>query len=158
MELWLLRASAPLVDPASPRPSEHLALSAEGRRIVRALGQLVKTSEDPEVGAMLSSPHATSIQTAELFADRVDYVGVIDVLPALAGGVPPSVFVPPLLARSGIVILVAEEPVLSDVGAFVVSRPSFPQLQRAQVSVLRDREPAWCLRPGDLARQLLLLA
>jgi len=153
-----LRESAPIDDPAGARPPEHRALSAEGRRVVRALGTLVRTSESPDVAAVFTSPHATAVQTAELFADRVDYVGVIDVLPALAGGIPPSVFVPPLLARSGIVVLVAEEPVLSDVGAFVVGRPSFPQLQRAQLSVLRDREPAWRLRPGDLARQLLLLA
>ena len=47
---------------------------------------------------------------------------------------------------------------VSRLGAFLVGRPTFPPLVPAQVSVIRDRQPAWCLRPGDLGRQLLLVA
>ena len=130
----------------------------QGRRVVRALGTLVKRAESPEITAVLTSPHPASVQTAELFAERVDYLGVVEAVPALAGGVPAEVVMQPILARGGTVLVVAEEPLLSDLGAFVVSRPSFPQLMHAQISVLEDRKPAWRLRPGDLARQLLLLA
>ena len=98
------------------------------------------------------------MQTAELFADRVDYVGIIEVLPALSNNVPPQVIAPLLLARGSSIVVVGDEPSLSNLGAFLIGRPTFPPLMHAQVSVIRDRQPAWCLRPGEITRQLLLVA
>ena len=43
-------------------------------------------------------------------------------------------------------------------GAFLVGRPTFPPLVHAQVSVIRDRQPAWCMRPGEMGKSLLLVA
>jgi hypothetical protein len=82
---------------------------------------------------------------------------MIEVVPGLATGVSLEILVPPLLSRGDAIAIVADEPALSSIGAFLVSRPSFPQFMHAQVSVLRDRQPAWRLRPGDLARHQLLL-
>lgn len=139
-------------------PEAHRHLSAEGRQVIRALGNKLRLTEEPSFDAILTSPLATATQTAELFADRVDYVGVIEVLPALANNVPPQVIAPALLARGGSIVVVGDEPALSALGAFLIGRPTFPPLMHAQVSVIRDRQAAWCLRPGDIARSLLLVA
>lgn len=156
METWLLRTSACDVDASRPEAAPHLSL--EGRRVVRALGNKIKMTEEPSFDRVVSSPVAAAIQTAELFADRVDYVGVIEVMQELEPGVPPQVAAPLLLARGERVLVVGDEPSLSILGAFLVSRPTFPPLLHGQVSVIVDRAPAWCLRPGDLARSLLLVA
>jgi len=150
VELWLVRAA--LVE------GELGHLSAEGRRMIRALGSKLKLDEAPVFDRIVASPGPAAIQSAELFADRVDYVGVVEVSPALAAGVPGAVALPMLLARGSVVAVFGDEPALSALGAFLVGRPTFPPLVPAQVSVIRDRQPAWCLRPGDLARQLLLVA
>ena len=126
--------------------------------MIRALGNKLRLSEEPSFDLMFTSPHATATQTAELFADRTDYVGVIEVLPALAGNVPPQVIAPLLLSRGSSIVIVGDEPWLSNLGAFLVGRPTFPPLLHAQVSVIRDRQPAWCLRPGDTTRSQLLVA
>ena len=106
----------------------------------------------------VTSPLAAAVQTAELFADRVDYVGVIEVLPALGTTVPPQVIAPMLLARGSSIVVIGDEPSLSALGAFLVGRPTFPPLLHGQVSVIKDRQPAWCLRPGETTRSLLLVA
>lgn len=155
MDIFLLRSSLGLEgtpDDASPH------LSAEGRRMVRAIGNKIRLTEEPSFDRVVTSPRPAAVQTAELFADRVDYVGVIEVLPSLSNNVPPQVIAPLLLARGSTMLIVADEPALSALGAFLVGRQTFPPLVHAQVSVIRDRQPAWCLRPGDLGRQLLLVA
>ena len=158
MDIFLVRSSLAADDSPSV-PEAHRHLSAEGRQIIRAIGNKLRLSEEPSFDAFFTSPLATATQTAELFADRVDYVGVIEVLPALANNVPPQVIVPMLLARgASSMVLVADEPALSALGAFLVGRPTFPPLLHGQVSVIRDRQPAWCLRPGDMAKSLLLVA
>jgi phosphohistidine phosphatase SixA len=151
METWLLRTSTRENDRAQ-------FLSLEGRRIVRALGNKIKLTEEPIFDRVVSAPSIAAVQTAELFADRVDYVGVVEVMQELEIGVPPQVAAPLLLARGERVLVVGDEPSLSMLGAFLVSRPTFPPLVHGQVSVIVDRAPAWCLRPGDLARSLLLVA
>jgi phosphohistidine phosphatase SixA len=146
VDIYLVRSSL-AVDDASVQEA-HRHLSAEGRQIIRALGNKLRLSEEPSFDRFVTSPLPAALQTAELFADRVDYVGVIEVLPALGNNVPPQVIAPLLLARGSSIVL----------GAFLVGRPTFPPLMHAQVSLIRDRQPAWCLRPGDLAKQLLLVA
>jgi phosphohistidine phosphatase SixA len=157
VDIFLLRTSLAADDSPSV-PEAHRHLSIEGRQLIRALGNKLRLSEEPSFDLMFTSPHATATQTAELFADRTDYVGVIEVLPALAGNVPPQVIAPLLLSRGNSIVVVGDEPWLSNLGAFLVGRPTFPPLLHAQVSVIRDRQPAWCLRPGDTTRSLLLVA
>ena len=99
-----------------------------------------------------------AVQTAELFAERTEFTGVIEVLPSLASNVPAEVVAPLLLARGPSVVVVGDEPFLSAIGAFLIGRPTFPPPLRGQISVIEDRKPAWCLRPGELAKSLLLVA
>ena len=133
-------------------------LSIEGRQLVRALGSRIRLNEEPTFDRFVTSPAPAAVQTAELFADRVDYVGVVEVLPALAGGVPPQVVAGLLLARGSSIVVVGDEPALSALGAFLVGRPTFPPLVPSQVSVIRDHQPGWCFRPGEVGRSLLLVA
>jgi phosphohistidine phosphatase SixA len=160
VDIFLLRSSLAFqgaVDDV-PVPEAHRHLSIEGRQMVRAIGNKIRLNEEPSFDRVLTSALPSAVQTAELFADRVDYVGVIEVLPSLSSNVPPQVIAPLLLARGSTVLVVGDEPALSALGAFLIGRQTFPPLVRAQVSVIRDRQPAWCLRPGDLGRQLLLVA
>lgn len=155
VQVYLLRTSllaARVSDDAPP------FLSAEGRQLARAVGSRVQTSEAPSFDAVLVSPVPAAVQTAELFADRVDYLGAPEVLATLVGGVPAPVLGKLVLARGASVLVVADEPSLSELGAFLVGRPTFPQLKPGQVSVIVDGRPAWCFRPGELARALLLVA
>ena len=156
MDIFLLRSSLAIDDAAVPDAHRHLSL--EGRQLIRALGNKLRLTEEPSFDRFLTSPLPAAMQTAELFADRVDYVGLIEVLPALSNNVPPQVIAPLLLARGSSIVVVGDEPSLSSLGAFLLGKPTFPPLAHAQVSVIRDRQPAWCLRPGDLGRQLLLVA
>lgn len=157
VEIYLLRSSL-VVDDSPDVPAAHRYLSGDGRQIVRAIGNKIRLTEEPSFDRFITSPLASAVQTAELFADRTDYVGVIETMPLLAAITPPSVIAPLLLARGSRMVVVADEPMLSTLGAFLVGRPTFPQAVHAQVSVIVDRKPAWCLRPGELGRQLLLVA
>lgn len=152
MDVFLLRTS--LVDTGTSH------LSAEGRRIVRALGNKLKLSDEPSFDRFVVSTEPAAVQTAELFADRTDYVGVIETLPLLADPkTPGEVVVSKLLERgSAAVVVVADEPILATVGAFLVGRPTFPPAVHAQISCIRDRRPEWFLRPGEIGRQVLLVA
>ena len=156
MEIYLLRSSLTADDGAVPEAQRWLSL--EGRQIVRAIGNKIRLTEEPSFDRFLVSPTPAAVQTAELFADRTDYVGVIETLPLLAASSPPSVVTPLVLSRAGVVVVVADEPMLATLGAFLVGRPTFPPAMHGQVSVVKDRQPAWCLRPGELGRQLLLVA
>lgn len=149
MDLALLRTSL---------ATDEGYLSLEGRQILRALGNRIRLNEEPSFDRFVSSPQPAAVQTAELFADRVDYIGLVEVLPSLSGGVPPQVVAKELLGRGESIVVVADEPFLSALGAFLVGRPTFPPLVHAQVSIIKDRAPAWCFRPGETGRSQLLVA
>ncbi|CAN5158850.1 hypothetical protein BH09MYX1_BH09MYX1_07030 [soil metagenome] len=143
---------------ASEAPVAHRHLSLEGRQLIRAMGQKVRLAEEPSFDRFITSALAPAVQTAELFADRVDYIGAIEVMPALAASIPPQIAAAQILARGSIVAVFADEPELSALGAFLIGRPTFPLLVHAQVSVITDRKPAWYLRPDTMARGPLLVA
>ena len=149
MDIYLLRSAI---------AADDLHLSLEGRQVVRALGNKVRLTEEPSFDRVVTCAHVSCVQTAELFADRVDYVGLVEVLPALANNVPPQIVTPLLLAHGTTILVVGEEPSLSALGAFLIGRPTFPPLVHAQLSLIRDRRPEWCMRPGELGKSLLLVA
>lgn len=149
MDIALLRASL---------ATDEGHLSLEGRQVIRALGNRIRLNEEPSFDRFVTSPLPAAVQTAELFADRVDYLGVVEVLPSLAGSVPPEVVARGLLARGESIVVAGDEPFLSALGAFLIGRPTFPPLVHAQVSIIVDRKPAWCFRPGEVGRSQLLVA
>lgn len=158
MDVYLVRSSL-VVDDSPEVPAPNRYLSAEGRQILRAIGNKLRLTEEPSFDRVITSPLAAAVQSAELFADRVDYVGVIEVLPTLAAAsAPASVIASSILERGQTVAVIADEPVLASVGAFLVGRPTFPPALHAQVSFVRDRTPVWCLKPGESGRSQLLVA
>ncbi len=154
MNVFLVRAGLTAGDPSAP----ELHLSREGRQVVRQVASTLMRLEAPSFDRVMVSPTVAAAQTAELFADRVDFLGVVEALGALTSGVPPAVSAAAVLASGANVAVVADEPALSALGAFLVGRPTFPPLLHGQVSVIEDRAPAYCLRPGDQVRSLLLVA
>lgn len=141
-----------------PGPEATAALSLEGRRLVRAIATKLQLDEAPNFDRIVTSPLPSAVMSAELFAERVDYVGVVEVLAGLTGRVPANVVAKDLLGAGQTILIVADEPQLSQLGAHLAGRPTFPPPMRAQLSVLRDGKPLYALRAGEPTRSLLVLA
>lgn len=152
MLIHLLRASLSEGDSDS-----HRFLTQEGRRLARALGMKMKDYE-PAFDRIVASPSPAAVQTAELFAERVDFLSIVEVMPSLASGVPPQIAGALLQARGESIVVVSDEPGLSALGAFLVGRPTFPPGVPAQLSAIRDRKPEWYQRPDEIGRGLLHVA
>ena len=133
-------------------------LSIEGRQTIRAMGAKMVKEGAPNVDRVLVKNDPAAIQTAELLADRLDFLGAVEVLPSLDASVPAQVAAQAVLARGEAVLIVADEPELSALGAFLVGRPTFPQLDAAQVSAIENREAVWYSRPNTPARLPLNVA
>lgn len=134
----------------------HLTL--EGRRVIRSAATTFQKLESVSFDRVLTSPLGPCVQTAELFAERVDYLGVVEVTASLAAGAPPELAARQVLSAGESVLVVADEPALAALGAFLVGRPTFPPHLHGQLSAIANRQPAFCLRPGETERALLLLA
>ncbi len=157
MDIYLLRPS--LTENVSPAVADTQAfLSLGGRQLVRAIGNKLRLTCEPSIDRVITTATPAAVQTAELFADRLDYVGIIEVFPSLAAGIPPQIAASLVLTHGSSVVIVADEPALSTLGAFFAGRPTFPLLQHAQVSVISDRKPTWYMRADTLCRSPLLVA
>lgn len=156
MQILLIRHGLTVEDhPSLPAAQRHL--SAKGRKVVRAVAQVLRGLRiDPD--AVLVSPQVGSVQTAELFAEQLDFMGEIEVLHALSSGVPSHIAARDIALRGQLVVVVCHEPTLSALGAFLTARPAFPPLRPAQVSVLQDGLPLWFIHPETLAQDRLLIA
>jgi phosphohistidine phosphatase len=136
---------------------EHRFLTKKGRKTVREVGRFLHEA-GVELDAILTSPLVRAVQTAELLAERLDYLGVIEALPALAPGIPPRVVAADLASRGARIAVIGHEPGLSFLGAYLCGRPSFPPLRKAQVSVVEDGHPSWLLNPDTLQRDRLIIS
>lgn len=148
--VFLVRTSVPEMG------ESHLSLA--GRQLVRAVGNKLRLDDAPNVERVIASPEPAAIQTAELFADRLDYVGAIEIANSLLPNVPAEIAAQLMMTRGETIVVVADEPTISTLGAFLVSRPTFPQLDRAQISAIEDRKPSFYLRANTLARLPLNVA
>lgn len=135
-------------------------LTIEARQATRQISNKLQMTEEPNFGRVVCAPSPAAVQTAELFADRTDYIGVVEVLGLLGDPTTPASVIAPLLLASTAetILVVADEPLLATVGAFLVGRPTFPPSLHTQVSVVDGRKPMWTLRPGEIGKQLLLIA
>ena len=78
---------------------EHRYPTKKGRKVVREVGRVLRDL-GVEFDAILTSPLVRATQTAELIAERTDYVDVIiEALPALAPGIPPRIVANELPSR-----------------------------------------------------------
>ncbi len=125
-------------------------LSAKGREHARALGKLLR-DERIEPDAILSSPLPRAVQTAEILAQMLDYLGVVTSLRCLEPSAQPRVAANEIMARGRSVVVVSHEPAISSLGAMLLGRPAFPQFRTAQCCVIDNGKPTFTAR-ADLGQ------
>ena len=124
-------------------------LSSRGREAARVLGRLLREqSITPD--AILSSPLPRAVQTAELIAASLDYLGVISSRRCFEPSAHPRVAAQELMAAGESVIVVSHEPAVSTLGAFLLGLPAFPSFRTAQCCAIEDGKPTFTAR-ADLA-------
>lgn len=155
MQVYLIRHGH-AVDAEDNLSDEQRYLSKKGRKGLREIGRALKEA-GVAFDAILTSPLVRAVQTAEMLAERTDYLGVIEALPALQPGVPPRVAAKELAARGVAVAVVGHEPGMSALGAFLCGRPAFPAFRKGQVSLIEDGRGAWFLHPDTLVRERLIV-
>lgn len=129
-------------------------LSPRGREAARVLGRLLREQAvAPDV--ILSSPLPRAVQTAELLAASLDYLGPVSSLRCLEPAAQPRIASAAILAAGSSVIVVSHEPAISTLGAFLLGVPAFPQFRTAQCCAIEDRKPTFTAR-ADLAQILPL--
>lgn len=156
MKIYLIRHSS-AVD-ISPRMTDaQVHLTFEGRRIARAVGKALR-DRGAAIEHVISSPYARALQTAELIAERLDYIGVIETNNSLMPEVPARAAAQEISHHSVDIAIVGHEPSISALGAILVGRPSFPPFKRGQVSCIEDGKPLWFLDPERIEFKPLLIA
>jgi phosphohistidine phosphatase len=131
-------------------------LSAKGREHVRILGRLMRENR-VEPDAILTSPLPRAVQTGELLAHALDYIGIVTSLRSLEPSAHPRVAANEIMSRPGSVIVVSHEPAISALGAFLMGRPAFPQFRTAQCCAIEDGKPTFTIRPELNLVQAFLL-
>jgi phosphohistidine phosphatase len=129
-------------------------LSPRGREATRLLGRLLRDNAvAPDM--ILSSPLPRAVQTAELLAASLDYLGTVTALRCLEPAAHPRVAASAILAAGSAVLVVSHEPAISAIGAFVLGIPAFPQFRTAQCCTIENGKPTFTAR-ADLAQILPL--
>lgn len=120
-------------------------LSARGREHARILGKLLR-EQRVVPGMILSSPLPRAVQTAELLAQSLDFIDVVTSLRCLEPSAQPRVAANAVLSAGGAVIVVSHEPAISNLGAFLLGLPAFPQFRTAQCCAIEDGKPTFTAR------------
>jgi phosphohistidine phosphatase len=129
-------------------------LSPRGREAVRVLGRLLREQAvAPDM--ILSSPLPRAVQSAELLAGSLDYLGAVTSLRCLEPAAQPRVAATAIRSAGAAVLVVSHEPAISAIGAFVLGLPAFPQFRTAQCCAIEDGKPTFTAR-ADLAQILPL--
>ena len=130
-------------------------LSARGRESALVLGRLLR--EHAVVPDMiLSSPLPRAVQTAELLATSLDYLGIVSSLRSLEPSAHPRVAATAISAAGGAVIAVSHEPAISAIGAYLLGLSAFPQFRTAQCCAIENGKPTFTAR-ADIGQILPLL-
>jgi phosphohistidine phosphatase len=131
-------------------------LSARGREATRVLGRLLREHAiAPDM--ILSSPLPRAVQTAELLAGSLDYLGTVTSLRCLEPAAQPGVAANAIRSAGDAVVVVSHEPVISAIGAFLLGLPAFPQFRTAQCCAIENGKPTFTAR-ADLGQILALFA
>ncbi len=120
-------------------------LSPRGREAARILGRLLReTNVAPD--AIISSPLPRAVQTAELVAASIDFIGHIASLRCLEPSAQPRVAAGIIATLGQSVVVVGHEPSISALGAFLLGRPAFPPFRTAQCCAIEDGKPTFTAR------------
>jgi phosphohistidine phosphatase len=125
-------------------------LSPRGREATRVLGRLLREhGVTPDV--ILCSPLPRAVQTAELLAGCIDYLGPIASRRCFEPAAQPRVGAHEISDAGRAVLVVGHEPMISALGAFLLGLPAFPQFRTAQCCAIEDGKPTFSAR-ADLAQ------
>jgi phosphohistidine phosphatase len=130
-------------------------LSPKGREAARVLGRLLR-EQGVAPDAILSSPLPRAVQTAELIASALDYIGTITSRRCFEPSAHPRVAAQEITNAGGSVLIVSHEPAVSTLGAFLLGLPAFPSFRTAQCCAIEDGKPTFTAR-ADLATIQTLL-
>ena len=120
-------------------------LSPRGREAARILGRLLREQGiAPEI--IVCSPLPRAVQTAELLAASLDFIGAISSWRCLEPSAMPRVAANQIAAAGMAVVVVGHEPSISSLGAYLMGRPSFPPFRTAQCFALEDGKPTFTAR------------
>ena len=155
VKLYLIRHADAVPEDVAGSDSERW-LSARGREAARGLARLLR-EQQVDLDAIVTSPLPRAVQTAELIANGLDYLGVITVVPGLAPGCHPRRVAELLSSFGSSVAVVGHEPGISGLGAFVLGRPAFPPMRTAQCCALDRGTPAFTARADLMVVQALFL-
>ena len=148
MRVFLIRhADAVSEDVAGS--DEDRWLSPRGREAARGLARLLR-EQQVELDAIVSSPLPRAVQTAELVADGLDYLGSIETWRTLAPGAHPRRAAGDLSAKGTSIAVVGHEPGISSLGALILGLPAFPQLRTAQCCALEHGAPTFTARADTM--------
>jgi len=131
-------------------------LSPRGREATRVLGRLLR-EQGVTPDTILSSPLPRAVQTAELLATSLDYLGTVTSLRCLEPAAQPQVAATAVRSAGTAVIAVSHEPAISALGAYLLGLPSFPQFRTAQCCAIEHGKPTFTAR-ADIAQILALFA
>jgi phosphohistidine phosphatase len=120
-------------------------LSARGREAARGLARLLR-EQNVEIDAVVSSPLPRAMQTAELVAGGLDYLGVVEAMTSLVPGAHPRRAAEELATRGRAILVVGHEPTMSSLGAYLLGRPSFPPFRTAQCNAIENGAPTFTAR------------
>jgi phosphohistidine phosphatase len=120
-------------------------LSPRGREAARILGRLLREQGiAPDV--VVCSPLPRAVQTAELLAASLDFIGAISSWRCLEPSAMPRIAANQIAAAGMAVVVVGHEPSISSLGAYLMGRPSFPPFRTAQCFALEDGKPTFTAR------------
>jgi phosphohistidine phosphatase len=120
-------------------------LSPRGREAARMLGRLLREQNiDPDT--IVCSPLPRAVQTAELLAASLDYIGAISSWRCLEPSAMPRIAANQVAAAGLSVVVVGHEPSISALGAYIIGRPSFPPFRTAQCFALENGKPTFTAR------------
>jgi phosphohistidine phosphatase len=125
-------------------------LNVRGREAVRVLARLLR-EQGVAPDAIVSSPLPRAVQTAELLAQGLDYLGSLEVVRALEPSGAPTVAAREVAMRGTAVIVVGHEPSISSLAAIVIAQPAFPSFRTAQCCAFDNGKPVFSAR-SDLAQ------
>ena len=149
MKLYLLRHADAVAEDRDLADRDRY-LSSRGREMCRVVARLLR-EQSVELDAVVTSPLARAVQTAELVASGIDYLGLIEAMPALTPGCHPRLAAEAIVARGDAVLIVGHEPTISHLGGFLLGRPGFPQFRTGQLYAVEDARPTWTAR-ADVAQ------
>jgi phosphohistidine phosphatase len=137
MKLYLVRHAA-AVDKGTAITEEHRYLTSEGRAFFRKTARtMLKRGLEP--GLILTSPLVRAVQTAEILAQSLEYIGPLVVTDVLAPGFDVAGLEKLLAAYRNVdeLVLVGHEPDLGGVAAALLASPAGISLKKGAAIKLK---------------------